>query len=222
MFGNAGLRLVVDLLIFLAAGVAGGVIGYLLMQSRQLQRRNEAEALLQNAQVESKRIVAEAESRAKTIALSAQEQKVQILEDADGEVSRRRREMERAEERIQRRQEAMDGKLEQLEQRNRKLDQRQVKLDKRETDLTKLEEDRRAELERIANMSLEDARQELLAAVEQSTRQEMARKIREVEAQAIAEADAARERSSATSWNVSRPSMCRRPPSPACRCPPMR
>jgi ribonuclease Y len=189
MFGNAGLRIVVDLLIFLAAGVAGGVIGYLLMKSRQLQTRNEAEALLQNAQVESKRIVAEAESRAKTIALSAQEQKVQILEESENEVARRRREMERAEERMQRRQEAMDGKLEQVDQRNRKLDQRQAKLDKREADLTKLEEDRRAELERIANMSQEEARQELLAAVEQSTRQDMARKIREVEAQAMAEAD---------------------------------
>ena len=189
MFGNAGLRIIVDLLIFLAAGVAGGVIGYLLMKSRQLQTRNEAEALLVNAQAESKRIVAEAESRAKTIALSAQEQKVQILEESENEVGRRRREMERAEERIQRRQEAMDGKLEQVDQRNRKLDQRQVKLDKREADLTKLEEDRRTELERIASMTQEEARQELLAAVEQSTRQDMARKIREVEAQATAEAD---------------------------------
>ena len=133
--------------------------------------------------------MAEAESQAKTIELTAQEQKVQILEEAEQEVGRRRREMDRAEERIQRRQEAMDGKLEQVEQRNRKLDQRQAKLDKRETDLTKLEEDRRTELERIASMTQEEARQELLAAVEQSTRQEMARKIREVEAQATAEAD---------------------------------
>jgi len=53
------------------------------MKSRQLQRRNEAEAQLLTAQVESKRIVAEAESRAKTIALSAQEQKVQILEESE-------------------------------------------------------------------------------------------------------------------------------------------
>jgi len=189
MFGNAGLRVIVDLLIFLAAGVAGGIIGYLLMKSRQLQTRNEAEAFLVNAQAESKRVVAEAESRAKTIALRAQEQKVQILEESENEVGRRRREMERAEERLQRRQEAMDGKLEQVDQRNRKLDQRQAKLDKREADLTKLEEDRRTELERIASMSQEEARQELLVAVEQSTRQDMARKIREVEAQAMAEAD---------------------------------
>jgi len=179
----------VDLLIFLAAGVAGGIIGYLIIKSRQLQARNEAEAVLRNAEVEAKRMVAEAETRAKSIELAAQEQKVQILEEADQEIVRRRREMDRSEERIQRRQEAVESRVEQLEQRNRKLDQRQSKLDKRETDLTRLEEERTAELERIAVMTQEDARQELLVAVEQSARQDMARKIREVEAQAYAEAE---------------------------------
>ena len=190
MFGGSpGLRIIVDLLIFLAAGVAGGVIGYLIIKSRQLQARNEAEALLKNAEVESKRVVAEAETRAKSIELAAQEQKVQILEDADQEIVRRRREIDRAEERIQRRQEAAESRIEQIEQRNRKLDQRQSKLDKREADLTKLEEERTAEFERIAQMTQEDARQELLAVVEQNARQDMARKIREVEAQVNAEAE---------------------------------
>lgn len=192
--GSPGARVIVDLLIFLAAGVAGGVIGYLLMKSRQLQIRNEAEALRINAEAESKRLMAEAQSRAKTIELAAQEQKVQILEDAEQDIQRRRREFERSEERLLRRQEQLDGKLEQLDARNRKLDQRQNKLDKREADLVKLEEEHRIELERIANMSQEEAKQELLAAVEVSTRQEMARKIREVEAETIAHAeDRARE-----------------------------
>lgn len=187
--GSPGLRVWVDLLIFLAAGVAGGVIGYLIVRARQLQARNEAEALTRNAEVESKRILAEAESKAKTIALAAQEQKVRILEEAEQDIQRRRREMDRSEERLQRRQEQLDAKLEQVDARNRKLDQRQAKLDKREAELAKLEEDRRLELERIANMSQDDARRELLVAVEQSSRQEMARKIREVEAEAMAEAD---------------------------------
>ena len=47
MFGNAGLQIIVGLLIFLAAGVVGGFIGYRLMKSRQLQTRNEAEAALE-------------------------------------------------------------------------------------------------------------------------------------------------------------------------------
>ncbi len=187
--GSPGLRIVVDLLIFLVAIVAGGVIGYLLMKSRQLQARNEADAITRNAEIEAKRMMAEAESRAKTIELAAQEQRVQVIEEAEQELQRRRREVDRAEERLQRRQESLDGRLEQLELRNRKLDQRQAKLDKREADLAKIEDDHRAELERIASMTQEEARQELLTLVEQNTRQEMARKIREVEATAMAEAD---------------------------------
>lgn len=182
--------MLVDVLIFLLAGIAGGVIGYLLMKSRQLQAHNEVEALVTNARVEEKRIIAEAESQAKTVELKAQQQKVRVIEEADQEILRRRREMERAEERIQRRQEALDQKMEQLESRDRKLSQRQAKLEKREGDLLKMEEQHGVELERIANMSRDDARQELLAAVEQETRQEMARKIREVEAETQAHADA--------------------------------
>jgi ribonuclease Y len=188
--GGAGVRVIVDLLIFLLAGIAGGVIGYLLMKSRQLQAHNEAETLVKNAHVEAERIIAEAESKAKTVELAAQERKVQVLEEADQEIIRRRREIERAEERMQRRQETLDQKLEQLESRDRKLNQRQSKLDKRETDLQKLEEQHLAELERIASMSRDDAKRELLAAVEQDARQDMARKIREVEGETQAQADA--------------------------------
>jgi ribonuclease Y len=187
--GSAGLRIVVDLLIFLAAMVAGGIIGYLLVKSRQLQARNEAEALVKNSRIESERVLADAQSKAKTIELAAQERRVQVVEEAEAEVQRRRRDLERAEERLQRRQETLDGKTEQVDARNRKLDQRQAKLDKRETDLAKLEEQHVTELERIAAMSREDARQELLTAVEKHTRQDMARKIREVEAETQALAD---------------------------------
>ncbi len=187
--GSPGIRVIVDLVIFLAAGAAGAVIGYLLIKSRQLEARNEAENVARNARVESERVLADAQSKAKTVELAAQERRVQIIEEAELEVQRRRREMDRAEERLLRRQESLDSKLEQVDARDRKLGQRQSKLDKRETDLTKLEEERAAELERIASMTQEEARAELLAMVERTTRQDMARKIRAVEAEIQAHAD---------------------------------
>jgi len=185
---------VFSVVVLLLAGVAGAAIGYFLARSRTQKAQAQAEALVQNAQSESERIVAQAESQAKGIELTAQERKSRIVDEAEIEVQRRRRELERAEERIQRRQEVMDGKLEQVDLRERKLSQRQAKLDKREADLTKLEEEHVAELERIAAMTRDEARQELLAAVELTTRQDMARKIREVEAEATVQAeDRARE-----------------------------
>ena len=77
--GSAGLRIAVDLLIFLAAMVVGGIIGYWLMKSRQLQARNGAEALVRNSQIQSERVLADAQSKAKTIELAAQERRVQIV-----------------------------------------------------------------------------------------------------------------------------------------------
>jgi ribonucrease Y len=70
-----------------------------------------------------------------------------------------------------------------------RLNQRQSALDKRTGQLEKLEEERVAELERIANMSQDEAKELLLSRVEQDARQEMARVIREVEAEAREEGE---------------------------------
>ncbi|MCB0021955.1 MAG: ribonuclease Y, partial [Caldilinea sp.] len=59
----------------------------------------------------------------------------------------------------------------------------------REAKLTTVEEEWTAELQRVANMNEDEARLVLLDRVEQKSRLEMARKIREVEGQAAEEAD---------------------------------
>jgi ribonucrease Y len=186
--GTTG-QVITALLIFLLAAIIGALIGYQISKSRQMEAQAKANAMVANAEVDARRLSAEAQSRAKVVELEAQERKVKVIEEAEQEAQRRRREMERAEERLQRRQEMLDGKLEQLEARDRKLGQRQAKLDKREQDFEKMEVQRVAELERIANMTRDDAKQELLAVVEHETRNDMARKIREVEAEAQSQAD---------------------------------
>ncbi len=188
--GGGAILLIIALLIFLAAGAVGALIGYYLMKSRLSQAVAEAEAQVKNARTEAERLIADAAAKAKTIELAAQERRVKVVEEAEAEVQRRRREMERSEERLQRRQDQLDTKTDQVEQRNRKLDQRQAKLDKREADMDKLEQEHAAELERIAGMTRDEAKAELLAFVEQETRHEMARKIREVEAETLANAEA--------------------------------
>jgi len=62
-------------------------------------------------------------------------------------------------------------------------------LDKQQNDLQKLEEQRMEELQRIAQMTVDEARVQLLAAVEKDARSDMARTIRQVEAEAREEAD---------------------------------
>jgi ribonuclease Y len=102
---------------------------------------------------------------------------------------RRRRDLDKEDERLQSRREDLDRRMEKLELREQNLNKRQSRMDKQQNDLARLETERMEELQRIAQMTIEEARNELLTAVEQDTRKDMARIIRQVEADAREQAD---------------------------------
>jgi ribonuclease Y len=173
----------VGTIILAIAGLGIGVaLGYLFFRY-QTQKRTV------HLQVETQRLLEEAQTKAKEAELAARDEAIRVRDEAEKEIKRRRSDLQREEERLSRRREQMEQKLEQVEQRDRKLGQRQSQLDKQANDLTKLEQQRTAELARIAQMSTEDARQELLAAVEKTARDDMARVIRQMEAETREEAD---------------------------------
>lgn len=174
---------IVVLLIDLAVGIALGVVGLLLFQNTRGRNRR------QMAEAEAETIVAEATTRAEATVQDAEERARQLTDETDQTLQRRRRDMDREDERMQRRREDLDKRLERLEQREQNLNKRQSRMDKQQHDLTRLQEERVAELERIAQMTRDEARQELLEATEQDTRNDMARIIRQVEAEAREEAD---------------------------------
>ncbi|RLC67409.1 MAG: ribonuclease Y, partial [Chloroflexi bacterium] len=109
--------------------------------------------------------------------------------EAEKEIERRRAGLRREEERLQRRREKLDHRQERLEQRAQALNKRQSAIDKQRNQLERLEKEKMAALERAAELSREEARQELLKIVEKESRQDMARVIRQVETEAREEAD---------------------------------
>jgi ribonuclease Y len=180
-------------LIVLFSAISAGVAGYLAYQrGRKLGQEaehNRQIRLMQDAQEQAAHLLANAETEAKELRLAAKEEEVQKRNEFEAEVVRRRKELERIEERLQNRLDTAERRLEQMEQRDRKLNQRQTQLDQRTAKLDKMEEEWTTELQRIAQMSIDEARQALLVEVEKNSRQEMSRVIREVEAQTAEEAD---------------------------------
>jgi ribonuclease Y len=79
--------------------------------------------------------------------------------------------------------------VERLEQREQTLNKRQSALDKRANDVEKLYEQQMVELQRIGQMTTEEARGILLAETEKEARADMARIIRQVESEARAEGE---------------------------------
>lgn len=187
---NLLLMVVLAILFFL---IGAGLAGYLAYQRGQTAgvetEKKRQEAVRLGAEQEAARILAEAEAQAKQLQLSIKEEEVQRRKEMDVEAARRRTELEKIEERLQNRLDTAERRLQQIESRERKINQRETKIQERETRLTTIEEEWSAELQRVAAMNVDEARQVLLDRVEQGTRVDMARKIREVEAEAHEEAD---------------------------------
>jgi ribonuclease Y len=172
----------IELIFLPIALVLGLVIGYLYKQSQvekaQLQKKDEAE-----------RILDEAKENARLTEIQARDQALRILQKAETEIDRKRSELSKEEDRLQKRREELDNRLDRLEKREQNINKRQSALDKRTNDVEKLYSKEIEELQRISQLTLEEARALLLEDVEKDARVDMARIIRNIENEAREEGD---------------------------------
>ena len=173
------LPVAITAILALAAGLG---LGFLL-------RSRVVRTALEEREQQARQLVEEAEKQAQEIVLSAKDEVLKRREETEEELDRRRTGLRREEERLQRRREKLDHNQERLEKWERSLNKRQSTLDKQRNQIERMQQERIETLERVAGLSSEEAKQELLDTVAQDTRQDMARVIRQVEAEAKEEAD---------------------------------
>jgi ribonuclease Y len=154
-----------------------------------LIRNYAIQSKIKKQQQEAKEQIHQAENKASEIVLAARDEALKIRNEAEQELERRRSALRREEERLQQRREKMDHQQERMEQREQSLNKRQSSLDRQRNEVERLQQEQVETLERIAGLSREEAKGELMTIVEEENRQEMARVIREVEAEVKEEAD---------------------------------
>lgn len=166
--------------------VAGSLIGF-------AYRKNIAEAKTMRAEEAVKKMIDDAQKRAETIKketiLEAKEEVLRLKNEQEQEFKTRRSELQQAENRLIQREEALEKKIAAAEQREEQASKKLKDAQQAEEAALKLLEQRQAELEMVARMTAEEAKQELLTSVENETRREMAMMIREIESKAKEEAD---------------------------------
>jgi ribonuclease Y len=170
------------ILVVVAALLLGAAMGYAV--SKYL-----ADRVRKEQGVKAEGIIQTAIEKAREIELQARDRSLKILQEGEAEVDRRRAELGREEERLQKRRAELDMRVERLEQREQALNKRQSALDKRSNEIEKMYNQQLEELQRIAEMSQEEARNVLLAEVEKEARADMARIIRQIEAEARMEGE---------------------------------
>jgi len=172
----------ISIIIDILALVIGAAAGYLF-------HRYQTGRVLRNQQDKAENILKVANEQARLIESQSRESATKIVQASELEIKERRIEMSKEAERLDKRRSELDSRSDKLEQREQALNKRQSTVDKRANDIEKLYEDEVAKLEQIAQMTQEDARKDLFAAVEKEARADMARIYRQIEAEAREEGE---------------------------------
>ncbi|MCS6859469.1 MAG: ribonuclease Y [Abditibacteriales bacterium] len=174
---------VIAAVIGLAAGL---VVGYFILCRPKLEQHQRAVA---EAQTKLSAAEREFEAKRKELLLEAKEESHRLRQEVERESRERRQELNRLERRLAQREEGLERRLQGLEKRERHLTLREQELNRAREEVMALREKERQELERIAGLTSQQAKEMLLKAVEEESRQEMALLIRKLEERAREEAD---------------------------------
>ena len=170
----------------IVALLSGFLVGY-------AYRRNVAEAKVAKAEDAVKKLYDDAQRKAEEIkkekVLEAKEEVFKIRSEAERENRERRGEIQRNERRIFQREEILDKKTDSLDKREAAIATRETDIEAAEAAVKALYDQQIHELEKISSLSMEDARNMLLANVERETRHEAALLIRDIESKTKEEAD---------------------------------
>lgn len=169
-----------------AAAVVGIVVGVLL-------RKSIGEKAIGSAEKKASEIVEEAEKEAETkkkeALLEAKEEILRSRNEAEKELKERRKEVSRLESRAVAREEALDKKHESLDKKEEVLNKKIKENSELTAEIERIKESEMQMLERIAGLTAEEAKTEMLKDLEEEVKIEKAHKLRDLEQQFKEEAD---------------------------------
>lgn len=188
------------LLPWLGGAAAGILLGLLIMQAVARARRRDARSLMDAARAEARavaeRATREAEQARAAAVLEGKSEALRLREEVERDVARRREDADRTDRRLEERERELGRRTEELGTLDRTLAGRQRAVAQQEAALQEkaaaaeaLVAERRAALERVAGLSREDARRELLQQVEDEARGAAAALARDIKEQARRDAE---------------------------------
>lgn len=170
--------------VLIAGALVGAFLAKIIITKSLDKSKTNASKILEDAYQEAKTILKEAK-------LSAQEESLKIKTDVDNELKSRRAEIEKINERFMQREEFINNKEQLLEKKSESLEEQKEKLLNRENELNDREKqidvDKQKiieELERVASLSKEDAKNALISAIEEDAKHDAAILVKNIEQEA--------------------------------------
>ena len=170
---------------FLISLAIGFIVGMIM-------RRKIAESKIGSAEQEAKRLVdlakIEAENLKKEEILKAKEEIMSNRKELDQEIKERRSEVQKQESRMIQKEENLDKRSENLEKKEKNLEREYKSLEDQKSEVNEIYDKQVQELQRIASLSKDEAKQYLLAEMDREITTEKAKVIRDLNQRAKEEA----------------------------------
>ncbi len=178
-----GIEIIIGLIIALVVGaVVGFALARFVLKSSAKSAAENAAQIKSDAEKQADIIKREAKAEAKDAAY-------QLKQEAEEDLTERRKEIKSLENRLMQREENLDKRVESLDAREHQISSMAGQVEKKDRDLSAALDQVSTDLQRIAHMNEAQAREALLESVKNDVTREAATIIRESEQQTRNEAD---------------------------------
>ena len=165
--------------------ILGAIAAIAYMRTAKQGSLHEADEKIQSAHAQAESLIGDAKRQAETLKkealLEAKEEIIKNKQAAEAEDKQRKNEIRTLENRVMQREESLDRRNDALDKREHQLSSQAGQVEKRSRELEELCAKQTSELERIADLTREDAHKELLDKVRGEVTHEAATIIRESE-----------------------------------------
>ena len=177
-----------------AVGVFIGITIYKKNTEKKVGEANaRARAIVGDAEAEAGRLRAEAQAESKRAfkeaLLEAKEQDLKLRNEFERETKEKKAEIQRQEQRVSQKEDALDKKTEALEQQKNNLLRQEAEIKKLQEKISSQHELMVQELEKVAQLTREEAKRLLTEEILDETRRDVAVQVRTMEQQAKDEAE---------------------------------
>ena len=172
---------IIAILAVLGGLIVGGFGGYLGRRVTNSKRYDEAQS-------EAARLLEEATKQQRAVVIEAKEEALKIRSAGESEIREGRSELQRMERRLSNREENVEGRANNLERKERNLAQKEKEAEELHAELDELKQKELQHLEEISELSVADAKHQLMRRAEEDIQHDLARKYRDLEQQAHEEA----------------------------------
>jgi ribonuclease Y len=175
------MEIVALIAVAIVALAAGGAAGYVLKRGVTSRAAEEQQAQIAQAKLEAERILAEAQVRQKEVVVEAEKKALDLRNQAEAEVRERRNDVQQQEKRLRSKEESLDAKTSNVEARERALNDREREIDTVRAEAEEARSRQLGELERVAGLTRDEAKETLISAVEAEARIDATRRLHVIE-----------------------------------------